>query len=306
MKRVVVPGVFDGVHRGHRELFFTAAGIAEELDAGVCALTYDTHPKHHFEARFDQNLKLLSSMEERTGLLRALPCSPEVIIDPFDAETANTPWQEYIEHILIGRLQAAHIVTGDDYKFGHNGEGNVKRLAEYCAAHGVGCTAVPSAMSDGERISSTYIRRKLEAGQMRIVSELLGRNYRFSGIVERGRGLGREFGVPTVNIPLPLYRQPPKWGVYTAYVFWNGKRYNAVTNVGIRPTFTNAGATPRIESSIFCFNEELYGEHIDADLLDFIRPERSFDTAGALYAQVQQDQKDAIRLFEGRGDYMRD
>jgi riboflavin kinase/FMN adenylyltransferase len=283
MSSIVVPGFFDGVHIGHRKLFKVAAEQAEKTGDSVCVLTYDTHPKARLTGR---PVPLLCSKEERAGLI--LEHVSTVVTDPFTEETAGIPWRDYLERVLTGRFEASFIVAGHDYTFGHKGEGDPEKLAGYCASRGIGCAVVPPERIGGVRVSSTYIRGLIAEGDMELAACFLGRRYRLSGAVERGRGIGRQFGFPTVNLPLPPGRQAPEWGVYATVVVRGGREYPAVTNVGFRPSVENGGA-PTVESTLFGFDGDLYGEHIDVEFLRFIRPERKFASFEALAEQVRAD-----------------
>lgn len=285
MDRVIALGFFDGVHIGHGQLFKRAAHRAARLGLRACALTYDAHPQALVKGR---PIPLLCSTEERAALIRTHYRISEVIIDPFTEETAHIPWREYIDEVLIKRLHAAHVVAGYDFTFGCRGEGTPALLMKTCAEHGVGCDILPPKRIDGIRVSSTYIRGLVAEGDMESAARFLGHRYRLSGAVERGNGLGRKFGFPTVNLPLPPERQSPEWGVYATVVIWNGREYPSVTNVGIRPTI-ETGNAPTVESTLLDFDGNLYGEHIDVDFVKFIRPERRFPSPEALTEQVQND-----------------
>jgi riboflavin kinase/FMN adenylyltransferase len=204
---------------------------------------------------------------------------------------------EYIDTVLLGRMDAVFVVAGHDYTFGRHGEGTPAKLSQYCEKRGVGCAVVPPKRIGGVRVSSTYIRGLVSEGDMEQAARFLGRRYRLSGTVERGRGLGRKFGFPTVNIPLPPERQSPEWGVYVTAVSWKGRFYPAVTNVGIRPSVGHGGGVPVVESTLLDFDGDLYGEHIDVDFIRFIRPERKFPSPEALTEQVRKDVETSRRFF---------
>ncbi|MCL2003887.1 MAG: riboflavin biosynthesis protein RibF [Oscillospiraceae bacterium] len=293
MKRVLAPGFFDGVHIGHGKLFKAAAAQAERIGARACALTYDAHPTSVLTGR---PIPLLCSAEERAALIQSLHGVPEVIMEPFDQETAAIPWRDYIDDVLIGRLEAAFIVAGHDYTFGRGGEGTPERLREHCAARGVGCAVIPPERIGGTRVSSTYIRGLIAEGDMERAARFLGRRYRLSGVVERGRGLGRRLGFPTVNLPLPPGRQAPEWGVYATVIVWDGREYPAVTNVGVRPSVEDGGA-PTIESTLLSFDGDLYGEPIGVEFARFIRPEIKFPSADALAGQIRRDAEAARAIL---------
>jgi riboflavin kinase/FMN adenylyltransferase len=285
MSRVLALGFFDGVHVGHGQLFKCAVRQASEMGAEACALTYDIHPKTVVTGR---PVPLLCSAEERAGLIRSLYRVPEIIIEPFTEEVAQTPWDRYIDTVLLGRYEAGFIVAGHDYTFGRLGEGTPAKLARYCQDRGIGCAVIPPKRIGGVRVSSTYIRGLVAEGDMERAARFLGRRYRLSGTVERGRGLARQFGYPTVNFPLPPGRQSPEWGVYATIVYWEGRPYSAVTNAGIRPSF-GLGGVPVIESTLLDFEGDLYGERIDVDFIGFIRPEKRFSSPEALTEQVRKD-----------------
>ncbi|MDR0293499.1 MAG: riboflavin biosynthesis protein RibF [Oscillospiraceae bacterium] len=293
MSRVLALGFFDGVHIGHGQLFKYAARRASRLGVSACALTYDTHPQTLITGR---PVPLLCSTEERAGLIRTLYRIPEVVVDPFTGETARIPWREYVDRVLIERLEAVFVVAGYDFAFGYKGEGSPALLSAYCAERGVGCAVIPPKRLEGVRVSSTYIRGLVAEGDMERAGRFLGHRYRLSGTVQRGRGLGRKFGFPTVNLPMPPERQPPAWGVYATRVIWDGRAYPAVTNVGIRPTVETGGA-PTVESTLLDFTGDLYGERIDVEFARFVRPERRFDSPGSLTEQVRRDMGAVRELF---------
>jgi riboflavin kinase/FMN adenylyltransferase len=203
----------------------------------------------------------------------------------------------YIETVLLERFQAVFIVAGHDYTFGLQGEGTPAKLTRYCQSRGIGCAIIPPKRIGGVRVSSTYIRGLVSEGDMEQTARFLGHRYRLSGTVERGRGLGRQFGFPTVNFPLPHERQSPEWGVYATTVHWKGRPYPAVTNVGIRPSFGHGGA-PVVESTLLDFEGDLYGERVDVDFIRFIRPEKKFSSPEALVAQVRKDVEAGSKVWD--------
>ncbi len=289
MDRVLALGFFDGVHIGHGQLFKRAAALAKRLGCRACALTYDPHPQTLVTGR---PVPLLCSTDERAALIRMLYKIPEVIIDPFDAETARVPWREYFETVLLRRLHAVHVVAGHDFTFGRGGEGTPALLSDICREKGVGCDILPPKRIGGIRVSSTYIRGLVAEGDMEKAARFLGHTYRLSGIVAEGRSIGRRLGFPTANLPLPPERQSPAWGVYATRVGWNGRAYPAVTYVGFRPTMSESSA-PTVESTLLDFDGNLYGQTIDVDFVSFLRAERRFETTEALAEQVKKDMETA-------------
>ncbi|MCL2082446.1 MAG: riboflavin biosynthesis protein RibF [Oscillospiraceae bacterium] len=285
MKRVVALGFFDGVHIGHGRLLQKTLIRAEQIGGIASALTFENHPMALIHGN---PLPLLCSGEERLRMIKVHYKIPEVIFMPFDRTLRKLPWQLYIEDILIGQMNAAHVVAGHDFTFGHNGEGTPELLQERCQMLEVGCDIIPPQCLHGVRVSSTYIRELIGKGEVELAAGFLGRHYSLPGVVTQGRGKGREMGFPTANILLPPERQHPAFGVYATRVSFNGGVYPAVTNVGLRPTFENE-SQPVIESFLLDWQGDLYGRRIDVSFLRFLRGEQKFPNIQALKAQIAKD-----------------
>lgn len=285
MKRVLALGFFDGVHVGHEKLLSRAAERAAGLGAAACALTFAQHPLSVVKGR---PVPLLCGEKERESLIKTRCHVPEVVALPFDKALMRMSWRSFIEDILIEQMDACHVVAGYDFTFGYKGEGTPELLSAALAERQVGCDIIPPKRIRGIRVSSTYIRGLIAEGDMEQALEFLGHPYRLSGLVQRGNGLGRQFGFPTVNIPLPPERQWPAWGVYATRVVWNGREYPAVTNVGRRPT-VEPGCVPTVESTLLDFSGDLYGEPVEVLFERFLRPERKFSSLEALQEQIAKD-----------------
>ena len=178
-------------------------------------------------------------------------------------------------------------VCGDDFRFGHRGQGNAAILAQYCREKGLPCTVVPEQMMDGIRVSSTYIRQQLETGDMATAVKFLGHPHILTGIVVHGHALGRKLGFPTANLRLPEGVAVPKFGVYACRCLMDGKAYPAVTNVGTRPTVEGRGIT--IEPWILDYSGDLYDKEITLEFFYFIRPEQKFPSLEALQAEIYRN-----------------
>ncbi|MBQ8580387.1 MAG: bifunctional riboflavin kinase/FAD synthetase [Oscillospiraceae bacterium] len=288
-KKIFALGFFDGVHLGHQALLRACAAMAKEMGAETAAITFEKHPLSLFS---NQIPPLLGTLSDRSHLL--LRCGMDHIYPfPVTQKVMSTNWNEFLDELMA--YGAAGFVCGDDFRFGHNGAGNAEKLRQFCAQRNLPCVIVPQQNLDGVRISSTHIRRLIEAGDMENAARFLGHPHILSGKVIAGRRIGRTIGVPTANIALPEGVVVPKLGVYACLCCINGKKYPAVTNIGSRPTV--GGHQVRAESWISDFDGDLYGKEITLEFYKFLRPERKFDSLDALKAQIQLDAAEVLQLL---------
>ncbi|MDR3208143.1 MAG: riboflavin biosynthesis protein RibF [Oscillospiraceae bacterium] len=292
--RAIALGFFDGVHLGHGALLRRTVEAAGRGGLSSCALTFDRHP----EALITKTaMPLLQTTGDRADLIRRLYAVDEVIFAHFEDSLMRMPWRQFLTDMLIGRFQAAHLVAGYDFHFGHRGEGNPERLAEECARLGVGCDIIPRVELAGITVSSTYIRKLVAQGDMERAALFLGHPYSLSGVVTRGRQLGASLGAPTVNLPLPEGLQCPAHGVYVSVCHVGGNALPAVTDVGLKPT-VSLRREAALETHILDFEGNLYGQSIRVDLLKFLRPERLFPSTEELREQIDRDIRAARATHE--------
>ena len=289
-ERVFALGFFDGVHIGHQALLKACRKLAAQLGCETAAITFDAHPKSLFSDRVPP---LISSAWDRQNLLRQygmehIQCFPAV------REVMLTPWGAFLEQLV--EHGAVGFVCGDDFHFGHKGEGNAQKLQEFCDQHHLPCIIVPEQSLKGQRISSTLIRRLLEEGEMESATKFLGHPHILTGHVLHGQKLGRKLGVPTANLVIPAGVVVPKFGVYACKANIGGIRYPAVANVGIRPTVNGTGIT--VEPWILDFEGDLYGQEIQIEFYRFLRPEVKFETLTALQQQILEDAAATRHYFE--------
>ena len=282
-KTIYALGFFDGVHIGHAALLEACHRLAREqgCDAGV--ITFGTHPE---ALVLGASPKLINTPKDREWLLRERFSMDPVVTLPFDEQMRTMPWKDFLE-VLRQRLGAAGFVCGADFRFGYRGQGTAALLTEYCAERNLPCTVVPDQTIDGIRVSSTYIRQQLEAGDMATAVKFLGHPHILSGTVIHGRALGRKIGVPTANVALPKGLAVPKFGVYACSCLIDGVRYPAVTNLGHRPTVE--GRNVRVEAWILDYNGDLYGREITVEFHYFLRPEQKFPSLEALQAEIHRN-----------------
>lgn len=275
-------GFFDGVHLGHQTILHACKGLAEQTGAATGAITFESHPQSLFVKDCPG---LINTTADRCNLLRQYG-TDTILTYPVNRAVMGMPWRDFLIE-LHRNYSAAGFVCGDDFRFGHKGEGNCHRLQEFCKEFGLTCIIVPQQDLDGGRISSTRIRELLENGQTQQANRLLGHPHVLTGTVMTGKQLGRTIGIPTANLTFPAGLLVPKFGVYACKVSVDGNTYTAVTNIGTRPTVDGVGVTA--EAHLLDFEGDLYGKEITIAFCAFLRPEQKFDSLGELKVQIAKD-----------------
>ena len=297
-ERVVAPGFFDGVHLGHGALLRRAAEEAQKRGCESAVFTFDRPPK---EVITGIPCPLINSPEDRSGLVKRLYGIDEMLMVPFDDEMRTTPWDRFVTDILVGRYGAVHLVAGHDHHFGYKNQGSPELLVEKCAELGLGCDIIPKVEVGGITVSSTYIRRLVELGQISRANRFLGHPHTLTGAVRHGRGIGSSRLYPTANLVIPPHVLVPSHGVYvTRVTLPDGTVCPAVTNVGTRPTVNN-GADVTVEACLLDFAGDLYGKTLRLEFFEHLRDEVRFDTLDALKAQIAADAEATRRYFASSG-----
>lgn len=289
-KTIYALGFFDGVHLGHQALLRQCVALAQQLHCEAAAITFDRHPMSLFSSQIPP---LINSISDRELLLRR--CGIQTVrILPVTREVMSTPWEAFLDQLL--EQGAAGFVCGDDFRFGDGGRGNARLLEEYCQARSLPCAIVSEQTLDAIRVSSTYIRRQLETGDMATAVRFLGHPHILTGTVVRGHQLGRKLGMPTANLRIPEGLAVPKFGVYICRCLIDGESYPAVTNIGTRPTVEGQGIT--VEPWILDYTGDLYGHRITLEFYRFLRPEMKFASLEELKAQIRTDAEETARFFK--------
>ena len=289
-ERVFALGFFDGVHVGHQALLEACRKLATQLGCETAAITFDAHPQSLFS---DHAPALISTSLDRRQLLRQYGMT-HIHCFPVSKEVMSTSWRIFLEQLM--EQGAVGFVCGDDFHFGHRGEGNSEKLQRFCADHGLPCIIVPEQTLKGKRISSTLIRTLIESGDMESATKFLGHPHVLTGRVHHGQKLGRKLGVPTANLVIPQGVAVPKFGVYACRAVIGEMRYPAVANVGTRPTVSGSGIT--VEPWILDFEGDLYGQDIRLEFYRFLRPEIKFENLTALQQQIRRDAAETRLYFE--------
>ncbi|WP_300416441.1 riboflavin biosynthesis protein RibF [uncultured Oscillibacter sp.] len=294
-ERVIALGFFDGVHLGHAALLRRTAEEAARRGCTPAVFTFDRPPK---EVVTGVPCPLINSPEDRRDLVRRLYGIKEVILAPFDREMMTTSWEDFVTELLVGRWHAVHLVAGHDHRFGHKNQGTPELLREKCAALGLGCDIIPEVEIGGVTVSSTYIRRLVEMGQVERANRFLGHPHTLTGTVRHGRGLGSARLFPTANLIIPPHVLVPSHGVYVTRVYFpDGTSCPAVTNVGTRPT-VNSGTDVTVEACLLDFQGDLYGETLRLEFYRHLRDEIRFDSLDALRARIAADAETTRRYFQ--------
>ncbi len=279
---IVTVGKFDGIHKGHEKLFGEIARQANGRQKVV--LTFETSPKNFLENNL--NKTIVTEMEKQMlcdsqgiDVYMKMPMEKKFL--------ALTP-DEFVSQILKEKIGATSIVCGPDFRFGAKALGDVEFLKDNESKYGYNLIVVEKEQYHDKDISSTAIRQKILEGEMFTVNGMLDHPYCIIGKVEQGKQLGRTLGLPTANIiPDNTKLLPPK-GVYKTVVNVGGKRFHAITNIGVNPT-VESGTQIKVETHILDYEEYIYNEIVQVEFYDFVRPERAFESVEELKAQIERD-----------------
>lgn len=290
----VAMGNFDGVHRGHQKVIALAAQAAGRLKAPLGVITFDPHPRVYF--RPDEPAFRLMKTDQQARALEALGVDILYVL-PLGPELANMTDREFAREVLHEGLGARHVAVGFDNSFGKGRTGSPDTMRVYGQEMGFGVSvAEPVGDGEGRKFSSTDVRDALRDGRPDLAADILGRPFAIEGPVQRGRQLGRKLGFPTANVDLADY-VTPRFGVYaTRTRLPDGREIPGVANVGVNPTVEGV-TRPLLEVWLFDFDEDLYDQVIETDLIAFLRPEEKFPSLEVMTTQVMADARAARDLL---------
>jgi riboflavin kinase / FMN adenylyltransferase len=293
---VVTSGTFDGVHLGHQKIVGRLKEVAEKSNGETVVITFWPHPRLILKPE-DSTLKLLNTFEEKAELLKQQGIQHLLRI-PFTKEFSQITSQEFITNILVKIIGTKKLVIGYDHRFGNNREGSFEQLKISGPAYGFDVEEIERQDVDHVTVSSSKIRKALEAGDLETATHLLGRPYSISGQVVRGDKLGRVLGYPTANIDLDSrLKLIPADGIYAVTVQHEHSIFKGMLYIGNRPTVN--GTKRAIEVNIFDFNKEIYGETLTVYFHQLIRSDSKFQDLEALKIQLHQDKVDTLRVLSG-------
>lgn len=292
-KSILSIGVFDGIHLGHREILLKIKKLSQEKNAIASVLTFHPHPRWVFNP--DEKIQLLHTEEEKIKILENLGIE-HLFILPFDENLKQLSGQEFIEKILVQKLNIQHIIIGYDHTFGKNKSGNFELLEKFSKKWNYSVEQIQPCFLGNETISSTKIRNLLLEGNILKANQMLSAPYCLSGKVIHGKKIGRTIGFPTANIEIPEHKLIPKKGAYIVEVQIKNSLYKGMLSIGTNPTVN--GKNLSIEVYILDFNQEIYGEKIDIFFRDFLHEEIKFSTIEELIQKLNEDREKTILFFQ--------
>jgi len=293
---VLTLGVFDGLHLGHQRIMQTVVERAKAVNAVPTAITFDPHPRAVLHP--ETAPPLLQTLDQRLANFAVLGIEQAIVIS-FDREFAAQPAENFLNEIVLDRLHAKEVYLGKGFAFGKNRGGNIELLRKMSSELGFYADEVPEVRLRGQRISSSKIRHLLAEGRVNLARRMLGRPYGVEGVIIRGNRRGHTIGFPTANLK-PHNRVIPRFGVYATATLVDGKWRRSITNIGVRPTFETQ-TEPSIESYLFDFDGDLYGDVLRVRFLHRIRDERKFNGIDELKSQIEKDSKRALNYFHYQG-----
>jgi len=285
-------GVFDGVHLGHQAVISTSARHAHSAEGTPVVVTFDPHPVKVL--RPESAPHLLTATQHKIALIRRLGVG-HLLLVKFDKKFAATPPEDFVAQLVQSANPLREICVGHEWSFGKNRAGNLELLRKLGTKHDFDVVGIPPVKVNGTVVSSTAIRAAVECGDFDCAARMLGREYTILGTVKEGSKLGRQLGFPTANLSAHSEQFPPN-GVYLVEAWIDGVLHHGLVNIGFRPTIAADRPERLIEVHLLDFRRDIYGEDIEVRFVQFLRPEKKFDTVEALAEQVAKDVK-AARAF---------
>jgi riboflavin kinase / FMN adenylyltransferase len=292
---VITIGTFDGVHQGHKTILQKVVDETKAINGTSILITFDPHPRKLIFP--NESLKLLSTLEERLGLVADAGIDVTVVI-PFTKDFSSLSAHDYVGIFLVKIFHPSLIVIGYDHHFGQDRKGDIILLRQYGLKYGFEVKEISAQLISEAAVSSTQIRNALLLGNVALATKMLGMPYQISGRVVEGAQRGRLIGFPTANINLPDGdKLLPKSGAYAVKVSLANKTYGGMLNIGFNPTVSE-DLVQKVEVHIFDFDQQIYDEVITVSFVAGLRDERKFDSIESLKAQLNVDKKMALSALD--------
>ncbi len=294
---IVTTGTYDGVHKGHRKILQALVETARRSNGESVVITFWPHPRKIVGSGNLEEIKSLNTLDEKIDTLTLLGIDHLLII-PFNREFSELSSNDFIQEILIKRIGTKKLVIGYDHKFGKNREGSFEYLNTNAATLGFEIQEIPRQDLNDVAVSSTEIRKALKQGDVARAALYLEQPYRLRGIVVKGRQLGRTLGFPTANIKISdPDKLVPADGVYAVFVRYKNILRQGMLNIGYRPTVEGIDKT--VEVHIISFEQEIYGEELEVEFVQFVRSEQKFEGIVQLKEQLEKDRLQISRILAG-------
>jgi riboflavin kinase/FMN adenylyltransferase len=291
----VTTGTFDGVHLGHKTIIDKLISVAKQIEGESVLLTFYPHPRMVLFPD-DHQIRLLNTQSEKEQLLESCGIDHLVVIN-FTKEFSRLSSLEFVRNILANKLKAKKLVIGYDHHFGRNREGSFAHLLEFGSLYGFEVEEIPAKDIDEVAVSSSKIRKAIEAGDIDTANKYLGYAYSFTGKVIKGKQLGRTIGYPTANIAITdPYKLIPAIGVYAVKVMFAKQTYEGMLSIGKNPTVSNQNILS-IEVNIFDFNADIYNKEITVFMYKKMRDEEKYGSLDELKAQLAVDKQNALNFL---------
>jgi len=295
-KPVVTLGTFDGVHLGHQAILKELYKEKKERKRESLLVTYEPHPQMVVSP--ENSPLLLSTLEEKLKLLKNIPEGRElsgVLVMKFNKELSQLAAGKFIEEIVVKKLKAGELITGENHAFGKDRFGGVELLKKASRPFDFELKVVPSILQDKTRISSSRIRKEMLTGDFEEACKMLGHSYLISGKPVKGKGIGTEIGYPTINLEVPGKKLLPKKGVYGAETEMANKKYYGMMYIGRRLTLEEEGLS--LEINLFDYQENTVPDKLMVYLHKWIRGEMKFESLKGLQTQLSEDEKKIRQLL---------
>lgn len=291
---VATIGTFDGVHYGHQKIISRLCELAKDTNGESVMLTFFPHPRLIIDPE-NQDLKMINTIHEKAKILAELGVD-HLIITPFTRDFSNLNPAEYIKNILVDTIGIKRLIVGYDHRFGKDRKGGLKDLEAFAKVFNYKIEEIPEQDINDVAVSSTKIRKAVLDGDVALAASYLGYNFSLHGRVVKGDKIGRTIGFPTANIFIEeTYKLIPSDGIYAVTVELDEQVFRGMGYIGQRPTIN--GMTRNIEVNIFDFNQEIYGQDITMNFLEFLRHDVKFTGLDALKEQLQKDKEATLSYF---------
>lgn len=285
--KVITIGTFDGVHIGHRKIIKRLVESAENSALESAVLTFFPHPRMVLQK--EVGIELINTIEERKQILLNTGID-HLIVYPFTKDFSRLTAQEYIEEVLVKKLEAKKVIIGYDHRFGRNRTANIDDLRKYGEEYGFEVEEISKQDVDEVAVSSTKIRKALKEGDIEKANTYLGSNFLLTGKIVKGKGLGKDLGFPTANLKIEEnYKLIPKTGVYVVKAMIENEEVFGMMNIGYNPTV--GGSEKTIETYFFNLDKNLYGKELQIEVLKRIREEKKFGGVEELIKAMKKDKE---------------